>query len=148
MRRKRLHHYADVMCKMFMGWRISDDLEILSELPDGKLTINLLEPDAIHNVVGPLKLHITYEIQTWLRAECQKENISFPEIRKAELTVDMDTTRVKTDKKRVVCFTWNCRALIQTDEKEYTASANETHKWHNRERPQTDFPAYAGNPRR
>jgi len=142
MRRKRLNHYADVMCKMFMGWRMADDLETLSDLPDGTLTIDLLLPASHHGISGPMKLHIADEIHSWLKAECLKENISFAELRKAELTVAMDTSRVKTDKKSVVCFSWNCHALIQTDEADYTASSSETHKWHNRERPQPEVAPY------
>ncbi|MBT3201724.1 MAG: hypothetical protein HN350_17620 [Phycisphaerales bacterium] len=135
MRRKRLNHYADAVCKMFMGWRMQDDLEILAELPNGRLTIDLLSCGAVHDSEGAVDLHIADEIQAWLEAECEKEAILFDQLDRAELVVDIDTSRVKTDKKRIVCFAFECKSVIETDEHQYFATAKETHKWYNRINP-------------
>lgn len=132
MRRKRLNHYADIVCKMFMGWRMSEDLEILAEIPDGQLTIDLLSGQSTHDAKGAIQLHIADEIRAWLKLECEKESIPFNQLSTAELVVDLDTSQVKTDKKRIVCFSFVCRSVIATDEHEYRAEAHETHKWHNR----------------
>ena len=135
MRRKRLNHYADVVCKMFMGWRMCDDLEILADLPNGQLSIDLLSCTATHDANGSVNLHIAEEIQAWLKSQCEKESIPFEQLSKADLLVELDTSQVKTDKKKVVCFSFDCRSVIATDEHEYRAEAKETHKWHNRINP-------------
>ena len=48
MRRKSINHYADVVCRMVMGGRMSDDLESLADLPDGRIHLDLLSGSAEH----------------------------------------------------------------------------------------------------
>lgn len=112
-----------------MGWRMGDDLEVLAEIPDGQLSIDLLAGQTTHDSRGPITLHVADEIQAWLKSECKRESIPFAQIVKAELVVELDTSQVKTDKKRAVCFSFVCRSLIATDEHEYRAEAHETHNW-------------------
>ena len=56
MRRKILQHYANTVCHMFVGWRMGNDLETLSELPSGKIKVDLLNGSAIHDQVGNIDL--------------------------------------------------------------------------------------------
>ncbi len=56
MRRKKLQHYANTVCHMFVGWRMGNDLETLSELPSGKIKVDLLSGSAIHDQVGNIDL--------------------------------------------------------------------------------------------
>lgn len=132
MRRKRLNHYADVVCRMFVGWRMGDDLEVLSEVPDGTITIDLLKGTANHSVVGNLELHISQEIAAWLSQQSAKEGINWSEMKSATLEVLIDTGRVATNKKKVVMFNFTCLAKLSTSEACYEANLIESAKWHTR----------------
>ena len=135
MRRKRLNHYADVTCRMFMGWRMQADLKILASLPDGQLEVNLLNGTASHTSSGPLALYIAKEIQAWLQQESTKDNIDIAQVKEAALTVDIKTDLVKTNNKKVVCFSFDCSSKLVTEEKTYGAHVSETHKWYERVAP-------------
>ncbi|PHS03792.1 MAG: hypothetical protein COA78_17330 [Blastopirellula sp.] len=132
MRRKRLNHYADVVCKMFVGWRMCDDLEIMSDLPDGTITLNLLTGDALHSIAGPLDLHIAKEIQAWLQQQSEKEGVDVAQLKSATLEVDVDTGKVATNKKKIVMFNFECRSSLKTDETSYQATLKDMHQWHTR----------------
>ena len=132
MRRKRLNHYADVMCKMFVGWRMGDDLETLSDLPDGTINVNLLTGEATHSVVGNLDLHIAKELQAWLQQEAEKDNIDFTQLKSGNLEVAINTGKVATNRKKIVSFNFECRSNIKTDEATYSAHVKDMHQWHSR----------------
>lgn len=57
MRRKVLQDVANALCPMLVG-RISEDLEALSELPDGLLVFDVLAGSVTHDRNGPLSLRI------------------------------------------------------------------------------------------
>jgi len=120
---------------MFMGWRMQADLETLAKLPDGVLELNLLEGTAVHNGAGSLNLYIAKEIQTWLQQESIKDGVDLSQVNEATLVVDIKTDLVKTNKKKVIYFSFNCISKLATDEKTYSANVAETHKWHERIAP-------------
>ena len=132
MRRKRLNHYANVVCNMFVGWRMGDDLEVLSELPDGKITVNLLTGNAYHFEVGEIDLWIPKELQAWLQDQSKKEGVDIGGIESAILEVDIDKNKVATNKKKVVMFHFDCNSLFTTSEACYSGALKEVHKWHSR----------------
>lgn len=132
MRSKRLNHYVDVACKMFVGWRMGDDLEILSELPDGTITIDLLTGEATHSIEGPVQLHIAKEIQAWLQQQSKKENVDITKIEAGALDVDIDTGTIPTNKEKVVFFNFECRSFIKTNKATYQASLKNIGQWHTR----------------
>lgn len=132
MRRKRLNHYADVVCRMFVGWRMGDDLEALSDLPNGTISLNLLTGVATHSISGQIDLHIAKEIHAWLQQQSAKEGIDISQLVTATLEIDVDTSKVATNKKKIVMFNFECRSNIQTPETTYHATLKEAHKWHTR----------------
>lgn len=132
MRRKRLKHYADIICKMFVGWRMGDDFELLASLPDGIIDINLIDSTATHGIIGKLDLHVAKEITAWLRLEMEKDNIDYSEIKNASLRVVVNTGHVSTNKKMIVCFDFDCQSKIETSSTTYEATLKELHKWHTR----------------
>ncbi|EPM5584794.1 hypothetical protein ACTNIE_004388, partial [Vibrio vulnificus] len=129
---KRINHYVEVLPKMFVGWRMVEDLETLSELPNGVLCINLLDGTVSHSIVGELELYISNELSAWFRSEAIKENIDLSKLLKACLTVEVDTDRVKTIKKRVVLFNFDCTAHVATVNKVYESRFSEVTRWHTR----------------
>ncbi|MDH3388306.1 MAG: hypothetical protein OEN02_10405, partial [Gammaproteobacteria bacterium] len=106
---------------MFMGWRMHTDLETLAGLPDGILNLNLLTGTASHSTAGSLDLHIAKEIQAWLQHESTKDNVDLSRVREATLLVDIKTDLVKTNRKKVVCFSFECNSELVTEEKAYRA---------------------------
>ncbi|MGF1723217.1 hypothetical protein [Photobacterium nomapromontoriensis] len=132
MRRKRLNHYSDVLCKMFVGWRMGDDLEALSELPNGVLVLDLINASATHSEVGQLRLWISGELSEWLKQTALKENIDISKLNSVTLSVYIDTDKVKTHKKKVVMFHFDYRTEIMTNSKKYVDCLNEVSRWHTR----------------
>jgi hypothetical protein len=117
---------------MFVGWRMGDDLKVMSELPDGTISVNLLTGEANHSLAGSLSLHIAKEIQAWLQQQSKKENIDISQLETATLEVDVDTGKVATNKKKVIMFTFECRSLIKTSDATYQTTVRDTHQWHTR----------------
>jgi hypothetical protein len=117
---------------MAIGWRMTDDLEILSDLPDGTILIDLLTGQASHSTAGEQNLRIAQEMQSWLKSRFEVDRISEQQILRAELRLASKTDRIRTDKKRIVSFDWECDSLITTDQKTYEGHLREAHTWHNR----------------
>lgn len=67
MRRKVLQDVANTLCHMLVGWRMGEDREVLSELPDGVLTFDVLLGTAEHNVAGAASLCVAGEMAAWLK---------------------------------------------------------------------------------
>ena len=135
MRRKVIQHYADVLCHMASGWRMGDDLEILADLPSGRIHFDIIEGCASHYSEGEVALCIAGEMKAWFRDRIAKDGIPMEAIQSAVLDVDMDSDRIKTDKKRVISFDWRCHSQIVTAEKTYEAELRDRHAWHSRSQP-------------
>ena len=127
LRRKRLNHYADVICKMFMGWRMDHDSWRLERLPTGRLTIDLISCKTTHDSYGPMKMYVADSIHAWLQAECAKEAIPFNLLRRITLTVDIDVSPVETPRKKVMRHSFHIRSVIATDAREYRGETKESY---------------------
>lgn len=132
MRRKVLQDIANTLCPMLVGWRMHDDLEVLSDLPSGSIEFDLIQSHAVHSQKGEVKLYITCELRTWMFRQFQENKIDKEKIKKAVVVANIDTDKIKTDKKRIVFFHWNVESTIETDEKTYKGYLKEEHKWHKR----------------
>jgi hypothetical protein len=136
-RRKVLQDIANTLCDMLVGWRMGEDLETLSDLPDGTLRFDLLNCQASHSVGRDLSLHVAGELSAWFEHRLREHGISRADILRAELVADFSTDRVKTNRKRIVSFDWKCSSRITTDEKVYEGQLKEKHQWHSRLPPNT-----------
>ena len=132
MRRKVLQDIANTLCHMLVGWRMSADLEALSELPDGVLSFDVLGGSVTHNQRGALKLYVAGELSAWLKQRLTSLNIPLSALQSATLCAEVKTDRIKTDKKRIVLFDWSCESAVATDEKTYVGRLVEAHQWHTR----------------
>ena len=132
MRRKILQHIANTLCPMLVGWRMYEDLEILSDLPSGTIEFDLLQAEAIHSQQGKIRLQITNELQSWMLNQFKENKIEIEKIQKVSLLAYMDTDKIKTDKKSIVSFHWSVNSEIATDEKNYKGYLKEAHQWHKR----------------
>src|SRR5205807_4199934 len=62
-----LQDVANTLPHMIMGERMPyADLEVLAELPDGKLSIDLLTREARHSSAAPVALEIVDHLAEWL----------------------------------------------------------------------------------
>jgi len=109
-----------------------EDLEFLSDLPNGKIILNLLTGEASHSIHGQLEIYIANEIQIWLQSQGEKDGIDISQLKSATLEVDIDTSRVATNKKKIVMFVFNCNSHLETDERHYKSNLREIHHWHYR----------------
>jgi hypothetical protein len=125
---KNLKDHAHVFCQMFFGWRMSEDLETFAQLPEGKLTIDVLTGSCVHDAHGPVQTYIAGEIGAWFRSQLTGRGISIADITEATLSVDLK--RRPTPKgKRGITFDWYANSTIRTADRDYTADLAEPHTW-------------------
>lgn len=132
MRRKIIQDFANTLCQMLVGWRMTEDFEVLAELPDGTLTIDALTGAGSHDVIGPLDLHIAGELQAWLLHRLGISGIPVESISSAIVVARVRTDRVATVRKRVVSFDFAVQSTISTGDHRYEGQLHETHHWHSR----------------
>ncbi len=134
MKRKTLQDVANTLLDMLVGWRMTEDLDRLSDLPDGTLRIDLLRQTAEHSEAGPLTLHVVAELTAWLSDRLAALEIPLNEVTHANLDAEIRTNRIATDRKRIVSFDFTCQSRIATLQRTYEATLQERHVWHRRQR--------------
>lgn len=135
MKRKSLQDVANTLPHMLVGWRMAaEDLERLSDLPDGTLRIDLLRETAEHSEAGSLALHVVTELSAWLRDRLATLEIPLTELARANVDAEIRTDRIATDRKRIVSFDFTCQSRVATLQKTYEATLKERHVWHRRQR--------------
>jgi hypothetical protein len=132
LRRKALQELANALCPMSVGARISPDLSILADLPDGTIEVDLLRATAHHSTAGPIDLHLPGELSSWLQERLASLSIPREAIRTARVSATYQTDRLPTNRDKIVSFDWRCNSALATDEKEYQGSLLESHTWHHR----------------
>ncbi|WP_369977558.1 hypothetical protein [Xanthomonas bundabergensis] len=132
MRRKVLQDIANTLCQMTVGWRMGDDVERMAELPDGTLYIDLLDKTIAHSAGHSPTLWIAGELSAWLEHRLSVEKIDRRELVHARLELRYETGRIRTERKKVVSFDFECRSSLQTDEVEYRGVAVDRHAYHQR----------------
>src|SRR5438874_112096 len=98
---------------MLVG-RMYEDLEKFAELPNGKLTIDLLRRSAVHDVAGTVQPKIVEELASWFEARLALEKIQMDALLNVTLEANIRSDRVATNKKRIVLFDFDCRCSIAT----------------------------------
>lgn len=111
---------------------MGEDLELLSELPDGELSVNALTGGAMHSVAGSLKLGVAEEIQAWFMRRLEVSGIPVFEIRTALVSAKICTSRIATNRKKVVSFDFTVVSRIETSDATYRGELKEIHRWHQR----------------
>lgn len=135
MRRKVLQDVANTLCPMLVG-RIGEDLDILSELPDGTLLFDVLDGSVTHDRSGPVSLEIAGKLRAWVERRLASLRIPREVLRSVLVRAEFRTDRVPTHKKAIVLFDWRCESSVTTDQKTYSGRL-ETQQWHTRTRPQS-----------
>lgn len=132
MRRKVLQDIANTLCQMVVGWRMGDDYERMAELPDGTLFFDLTAEAVRHSSGENPELWITGELSAWLKNRLNAERVEYSKLVAAKLEVTYKTDRIKTNRKKVVSFDFECRSSLETDETKYEGKLVERHAYHQR----------------
>lgn len=132
MRRKVLQDIANTLCQMVVGWRMGDDYERIAALPDGRLSFDLLTGRVTHSAGESPDLWVAEELRAWLLSRLEVEGIAVANVQSALLDVDFRTDRIKTDRKKIVSFDFECCSQLATSEKTYQGNLIERHAYHQR----------------
>ena len=132
MARKVLQDLANTLCQMVVGWRMGEDVEKIANLPDGKLMIDVLSGKAKHSSGVDPDLWVSGEMQSWFEARLKALNVPAAEIETATLEVAVRTDRIKTSRKTLVSFDFECRSYVVTAGKRYEGKLVDKHTYHNR----------------
>jgi hypothetical protein len=123
---------AKVLPHLFARWRDPGDFEVLAGLPDGAITLDALNGSARHESAGSITLRIAKELAAGFADQLSRKGISRDMVLEAGLTVAVDTSKVKTDRDRILHFDFRMASLIRTATATFTASQDEEHVWHDR----------------
>jgi hypothetical protein len=127
--------FARVLPHLFARWRDAGDFEVLAALPDGEISLDALTGSARHFQAGPIVLRIAEELAAGFADQLSRKGIAQATVLEAGLTVAVDTTKVKTDRARIVHFDFRIVSRIRTETASFTASQDEEHVWHERPDP-------------
>ncbi|MEO6094883.1 MAG: hypothetical protein ABIW76_04075 [Fibrobacteria bacterium] len=126
---------AKLLPHLFARWRDPQDLEILANLPDGVITLDALTGTARHDPAGSITLRIAKALAAELADQLLRKGIVRTALLEARLTVTVESSRVKTDRNRIIHFDFGTASLIRTQSATYSASQYEEHVWHDRQDP-------------
>ncbi len=126
MRSKELKGVAQNLAAMVCSEaRLRADLERLAELPDGEVTLDLIQGAAIHSESGAVSLSVVPSLALWLG------NSGARNIGKARVSLRVDTSRPPTHRETLISFSFKGRAVIEAQGRTYVGEAT-NHVWHNR----------------
>ena len=111
---------------------MGDDVEKIADLPDGTIEFDILSGIATHSSGTAPDLEIADELQAWFQARLAALNIDPQEIESAKLDVTFKTDRLKTSRKTLVSFDFECRSSVVTEDRCYEGTLVEKHTYHNR----------------
>jgi hypothetical protein len=109
-----------------------EDLETLADLPNGTLTIDVLNGAASHSEAPELALYIAGELQAWLQHRMTELRIPLTSLDSATLIAEISTERIATNRKRVISFDFSCSCTLVSGDRSYLGLLNEKHVWHRR----------------
>lgn len=146
MKHNRLQHTADILCKMFCGWRLINSYAELVQLGSGILRIDAISGNCLFNDAQVAELNIAGELKVWLQGDLKAHNIQISDLRKAELvaTLELDQKRDRerptevfhldqqgkpVTKGNFYSLKIHCVSDVVTDEKTYHSSFDDLEEW-------------------
>ena len=120
---------------MIMGERMPyADLEVLAELPDGKLSIDLLTREARHSSAAPVALEIVDRLAEWLGERLASHRQATADLSEAHLELTWRTDAVPTVRARAIMFDWSCTCELSPRERKPRAERANGRMWYDRDR--------------
>jgi hypothetical protein len=98
-RRKRLQHAADMLCRMFCGWRVANSYRSLAAHGTGTLRLDALTGSCVFDGVEIEPPPIAEELQQWLGRELASHRIPREGLRHATLTAELKFSAAATGKR-------------------------------------------------
>lgn len=133
MRKKRLQHTSFTICHMFCGWQMYDSVSYLHKLGSGLLKYDFLSNQCYFDEQLIDNLPICRAVHFFLNEELDRIGIEISSFKNALLLVDIEQERIKekeTETSGVFYqYTFNCRCMLETDEKIYKANYNKIEEW-------------------
>lgn len=150
MRRKRLQHTADILCRKFCGWELMNSYLRLLALGSGTLTIDGLTGSCRFEGKPIEPIDIAGALHSWLRDDLSKHHIEWAALRRAELVAKLSFSSVAADARitrdRYVDrggrpidsgsfhrLEIECRSAVETDDATYTSKYRDVeefpHDW-------------------
>jgi hypothetical protein len=132
MKRKVLQHIANTLMQILVGPGLHKDLEILAEIPDGRLTIDLLNQSVQHDIGGSLNLQVINRLSVWLNKELEADKISAKDVQSVNFVVDIRTDRIPTDKRNIIFFEFSGQGSLVTSFGTYVGTLKSYPIWYHR----------------
>jgi len=130
-----LKDVANTLPHMIMGERTGyADLETLANLPDGRLTVDLLTCQAVHSHGDPVTLEIFPRLSGWLADRLGMRKLGLADLTSAELILVWRTDTMKTDRTRVILFDWVSQCTIVTQGGKSATGQTGGRTWYDRDR--------------
>ena len=120
---------ADVLCQMAVSARLANDLELLCQVPDGRVFMDLVQGSANHGISGPLSLQIAAELQSWLAKRLAGCCV---QIAAALVEIAYRTDAVPTDRRRIVMFSLESETSITAGGESWRGKPQRSTIWHRR----------------
>lgn len=143
MRSKQLkgvaHNLAVMACSEA---RLGSDFEHLADLPDGEVTLDLIDGSAIHSTTGTVALSVVQSLASWLG------NAGAQNVDSARVLLRIDTGKPPTHRNTLISFNFKGIAVLEARGRTYVGEAS-NHVLHNRPAQPSltgDIPASAASP--
>ena len=117
MKRKRFKHQVYIICHMFLGWQLFNDLNELDKISSGILEIDIKNGTCKCNDKINTTLIMPSVLNDWLIKDLKEHNIPLSLIDKAWLTVEFNIKR--NDKKKNLETDFKCKSFIYSEEDKY-----------------------------
>ena len=117
---------------MVVSASAADLYEELMDLPDGIVTIDLLNCSGLLNDSTALKTTYLRELSNWLLKNTSEDNIKPEEITKATIMLRIDSSTVPCDRRHTVHYLATASTIIDARGRHFEQSVPETHVWHKR----------------
>jgi hypothetical protein len=112
-KRKFLNDVVNALPRMIMSERMSyADLETLANLPDGALSIDLLNRQAVHSAGHNVSLQIVPHLADWLSARLDLNDARIEDLAHVRLKLVFRTDTIPTIRTRLLHFDWVCACTI------------------------------------
>ena len=130
MKRKRLKHNANILCKMLQGWRLEPSWERLVGLGPGTLAMDLLSMNCFYDDKAIDILGVAVGLQNWLASDLSSQGLSLSDLEEAAAFAQFRFGFPRrTDSGLAIRCRMTCYSRIQTDERVYTSRLESTQRW-------------------
>lgn len=145
MRRKRLQHAADTVCRMFCGWRLINCKPQLVELGSGTIRIDVLTGNCTFEGRPISPLSIAEELRLWLSEDLEANHIPVAAVSRACLQVKLSFSKIPWSERTTNGHYFNygrpvrtntmhrciirCASEVATDEAVYRSEFDDVEEW-------------------